>query len=135
MSCVVVRGIVGHVPATTLKVAGVEVFAGGRQTAATDEDELVWSDGRRGVYRKLVLAGERLVGAILVGDSAHGRTLAGLLRSGEDCPASLLEPAAVPELEPSDDALVCACNQVTLGELRAAIADRGLKTLAQVSAA
>jgi ferredoxin-nitrate reductase len=124
---------VGHVPATTLKVAGVDVYAGGRAAAVDDEeDELVWSDGRNGVYRKLVLQGERLVGAVLVGDSAGAPGLTSLLRSGADCPRELLAPAGATTITETDDALVCACNTVTRGTLKKAIAS-GLTTLAQVA--
>jgi NAD(P)H-nitrite reductase large subunit len=45
----------------------------------TDLDVLVHRDA--GVYRKLVFKGDRLVGAILVGDVAHGGILTSLIRS------------------------------------------------------
>jgi ferredoxin-nitrate reductase len=126
----------GSVPATTLKVAGVDVFAGGAQGAADGQDELAWSDGRRGVYRKLVLDGDRLVGALLVGDTSLGRELSVLLRSGESCPPELLDPAAPRvEVEPSDEQLVCSCNAVTRGAIVNAIRFGKLKTLAQVAQA
>ena len=54
----------GAVTSTTLKVAGVDVFAGG---VAGGRDEIVHSDTRRGIYRKLVLDGDSLAGALLVG--------------------------------------------------------------------
>jgi ferredoxin-nitrate reductase len=126
----------GSVPATTLKVAGVDVFAGGAQGAADGQDELAWSDGRRGVYRKLVLDGDRLVGALLVGDTSLARELSVLLRSGESCPPELLDPAAPRvAVEPSDEQLVCSCNVVTRGAIMNAIRFGKLKTLAQVAQA
>jgi ferredoxin-nitrate reductase len=128
----------GHVQATTLKVAGVEVFAGGAQSAdALDElDEIVWSDGRRGVYRKLVLDGDRLAGALLVGDSSLGRELSALLRSGGCCPPSLLDPETRREpAAPSDGDVVCSCNVVTRGAILDAIRVGKLETAAQVAQA
>jgi ferredoxin-nitrate reductase len=123
-------GFHGTVPATTLKVAGVELFAGG---TAVGEDEITFSDTRRGIYRKLVLDGERLAGAVLVGDTAVARRLSELLRSGAPVPDALLEPGGgPPAAEPQPGDVVCSCNQVTHGQLSAAIRDRGLRTLAQV---
>jgi ferredoxin-nitrate reductase len=125
---------VGTVPTTTLKVAGVDVFAGGAQAADGDkQDELVWSDGRRGVYRKLVLDGDRLAGALLVGDTTGARELSALLRSGEPCPAAL-DPSALAEASvPADTDVVCSCNAVTRGAILGAIRERKLRTVAQVA--
>ena len=128
----------GTATATTLKVAGVDVFAGGAQSAGEDEVELLWSDGRRGNYRKLVLAGERLAGAVLVGDTAGGRELSALLRSGEPVPDALLAPPGAgdgEEREPDPAEILCSCNAVTSGEVAAAIGAGGLTTTAEVARA
>jgi ferredoxin-nitrate reductase len=110
-----------EVPATNLKVAGTALFAGGDPRA--EGDELVWIDGRRGVYRRLVLDGERLVAATLLGDVAGARELSTLLRSGEPVPEGLLGPpgAVAVEVPASPDALVCSCNAVSRGEIEGAI--------------
>jgi ferredoxin-nitrate reductase len=110
-----------EVPATNLKVASTPLFAGGDPRAAGDE--LVWIDGRRGVYRRLVLDGERLVSATLLGDVEGARELSTLLRSGEPVPESLLGPpgAAASEGPADPDALVCSCNSVSRGEIEGAI--------------
>jgi ferredoxin-nitrate reductase len=124
----------GAVPATTLKVAGVDVFAGGTAEADGDLDAVVASDTRRGTYRKLVLDGDRLAGAVLVGDVALARTLSALLRSGAPVPEALLEPGAALEPPPPADAdVVCSCNGVTRGTLRASIRAGGLTDVAQVA--
>jgi NAD(P)H-nitrite reductase large subunit len=127
------------VPATTLKVAGVDLFAGGAQAAPSGEDEVVWSDGRRGVYRKLVLDGERLAGAVLVGDTAGGRELSALLRSGAPVPERVLLPGGATDQgaagQPDPEETVCSCNAVKRGEIEAAIRAGGLTTLPQVSRA
>jgi ferredoxin-nitrate reductase len=129
----------GWVAATTLKVAGVELFAGGVQAATSDQDELIWSDSRRGVYRKLVLDGDRLAGAVLLGDAAASRELSTLLRSGAPVPEQvLLAPGAAGDVgaaEPSPGETVCSCNNVTRGEIQTAIRAGGLLTLTQVSRA
>jgi ferredoxin-nitrate reductase len=126
----------GAIPATTLKVAGVDVFAGGEPSGT---DEVVASDTRRGRYRKLVLDGNRLAGAILIGDVAEARALSELLRSGDAVPEALLDPrpgaGAGPAGGGDDAATVCSCNGVTRGAILDAIRRGGLTTVAQVSRA
>jgi ferredoxin-nitrate reductase len=126
----------GSIAATTLKVSGVDVYAGGESAASVPggHDEIVMSDTRRGIYRRLVLDGERLTGAALVGDASAARQLSELLRSGEPVPAQLLEPAGSRATPIAEDpaATVCSCNVVTVGEVQKAIRRDGLTTVAQV---
>jgi nitrite reductase (NADH) large subunit len=73
----------GSVLATNLKVSGVNVFSAGDFLAATDEaEEIVFSDPAVGVYKKLIIAHDRLVGAVLFGDTADGLWYLGLIRAG-----------------------------------------------------
>jgi ferredoxin-nitrate reductase len=121
-----------EVAATNLKVAGVSLFAGGADEG--EGEELVWIDGRRGVYRRLVLEGDRLVAATLLGDVSGARELSSLLRSGEAPPEELLCPpgagTAPPSSEPGD--LICSCNAVTRGQIETAIGARSLGSVAEV---
>ena len=55
------------VPATTLKVVGVDVTSIGHITAGPNESEIVLEDPENLSYRKLVIADGKIVGAILVG--------------------------------------------------------------------
>jgi len=55
------------VPATTLKVVGVDVTSIGRFSAARGEGEIVLEDRANWRYRKLVIANGKIVGAILLG--------------------------------------------------------------------
>jgi ferredoxin-nitrate reductase len=131
-------GFHGARPATSLKVAGIELFAGGSATAARDQHELVRSDTRSGVYRKLVLDGERLAGAVLVGDTSERATIVELLRSEQPVPATLLAapgPTREAAAEDGCDPTVCACNAVTRGTILAAIESRQLRTVAEVARA
>jgi nitrite reductase (NADH) large subunit len=73
----------GSVLATNLKVSGVNVFSAGDFLAATtDAEEIVLSDPGIGVYKKLVVAGSRLIGAVLFGDTADGPWYLDLIRAG-----------------------------------------------------
>jgi ferredoxin-nitrate reductase len=122
----------GAVPATTLKVAGVDLFAGGDPASQQGHDEILFADSRRRRYRRLVLDGDRLASAVLVGDVLHARELSALLRSGDAVPAALIEPggAGGETVDQSPAAIVCSCNTVTRGQLLDAIRRDGLTTLA-----
>jgi nitrite reductase (NADH) large subunit len=73
----------GSVLATNLKVSGVNVFSAGDFLAATDEaGEIVFSDPAVGVYKKLIIAHDRLVGTVLFGDTADGLWYLDLIRAG-----------------------------------------------------
>jgi nitrite reductase (NADH) large subunit len=72
----------GSVVATNLKVSGVAVFSAGDFVAADGQDVIVLNDGRRGVYKKLVIADGRLTGAVLVGETQDALWYLDLIRTG-----------------------------------------------------
>src|SRR5216683_2283734 len=72
----------GSVLATNLKVSGVHVFSAGDFLGSPGTNEIVFFDPGIGIYKKLVLDGDRLVGAVLYGDTADGLWYLDLIRSG-----------------------------------------------------
>jgi nitrite reductase (NADH) large subunit len=66
------------VPATTLKVAGIDLTSIGRFDAAPGDEAIVHEDQDARRYRKLVVSDGRLAGAILLGcgqaEAAEART-------------------------------------------------------------
>jgi ferredoxin-nitrate reductase len=123
----------GAVPATTLKVAGIDLFCAGR-AAETDDaaEEVIALDSRRERYRKLVVRDGRLSGATLLGDLADARELRALIASGGAVPEALMEVGAATEASEPDH-LVCSCQVVSSGAIRAAIAEFSLTTVEAVS--
>jgi len=73
----------GSVLATNLKVSGVRVFSAGDFVGAPGTEALVLSDPGLKTYKKLVIADDRLVGAVLFGDTADGPWYLDLMRSGQ----------------------------------------------------
>jgi nitrite reductase (NADH) large subunit len=72
----------GSVVATNLKVSGVGVFSAGDFMGAEGAEAIVLSDARGGAYKKLVISGGRLTGAVLVGDTADALWYLELIRNG-----------------------------------------------------
>jgi nitrite reductase (NADH) large subunit len=75
-------GYAGSVVATNLKVSGVGVFSAGDFMGVEGSETIVLSDARGGAYKKLVISGGRLAGAVLVGDTADALWYLDLIRSG-----------------------------------------------------
>jgi nitrite reductase (NADH) large subunit len=72
----------GSVVTTNLKVSGTKVFsAGDFLCAIPGARAIVLSDPGFGVYKKLVIANDRLVGTVLFGDTADGPWYLELIRS------------------------------------------------------
>jgi len=127
----------GSVTSTKLKVAGLDVFsAGDFSGSGSGCEDIVLRDASRGIYKRLVLQDDRIVGAVLFGDTADGNWYFDLLKKGEsvaDVRDSLIfgqafasgggqaDPkAAVAAL--SDDAEICGCNGVSKGQVVGCIA-------------
>jgi nitrite reductase (NADH) large subunit len=72
----------GSIPSTNLKVTGVNVFSAGDFMGAPGTEQIVFRDRGLGIYKKLVIAKDRLVGAVLFGDSTDGLWYLDLIRSG-----------------------------------------------------
>src|SRR5689334_6613807 len=70
----------GSVVATNLKVSGVSVFSAGDFLGTDGSEAIMLSDIRRGTYKKLVIADGRLVGAVLIGDTADALWYLDLIR-------------------------------------------------------
>lgn len=74
----------GSVTSTKLKVTGIELFSAGDFIGGPDTEDLVFRDPRRGVYKRLVVKGNRIVGAVLYGDVRDGAWYFELMQEGAD---------------------------------------------------
>lgn len=120
--------------ATKLKVTGVDLFSAGDFADAPGREDIVFRDPGRAVYKRLVLEGERLIGAVMYGDTADGSWFFDKIKSGEDVSAlretlifgpafqggAQADPlAAVAALPP--EAEICGCNGVCKSKIMTAV--------------
>jgi nitrite reductase (NADH) large subunit len=77
----------GSMPGAQLKVTGIDLFSAGDISLAADAESLRYSDQRRGVYRRLLVKGNRLQAAVLYGDTRHAAWYAELIESKRDISA------------------------------------------------
>ena len=112
----------GSRTSTKLKVAGVDVAVMGSKEPTRADDEVVcYVEPSRGVYKKLIVRDDRLIGAIVMGDGAIVPSL--LQAFGECAPlaanrSELLFPLAFDAAPLSvdrlpDSAQICDCNAVS----------------------
>src|SRR3546814_6461331 len=69
---------------TKLKVSGIDVFSAGDFSGGEGAEDIVLRDATRGIYKRVVVKDDRLVGAVLYGDTADGNWYFDLLKKGED---------------------------------------------------
>ncbi|HEU0101465.1 MAG TPA: nitrite reductase large subunit NirB [Mycobacteriales bacterium] len=121
----------GSRTATKLKVAGVDVAAMGLTAPEHDDDEfVVFSEPKRGVYKSLVIRDGKLMGATLLGDVSKVAFLMQAFDRGMPLPEERIKmlfdmgapSAEVGAAELADDAQVCNCNGVSKGAITACVA-------------
>ncbi len=133
---------------TKLKVTGIDLFSAGDFAEAEERDEVVFRDASRGVYKRLVLEGDKLIGAVLYGETADGSFFLQRIRSGEliskderdtlifgqaFAGAGPADPMAAVAALP-DDVEICGCNGVSKGEILQAVSSGAVKDLASARA-
>ena len=136
---------VGSLTSTKLKVTGIDLFSAGNFGGGEGTEEIIMSDPKGGVYKKLVLKDDKLVGACLYGDTVDGSWYFKLLRDGRPI-ADIRDKLMFGEsnigdtgheghnkaatMKDSDE--VCGCNGVTKGTICKVIKEKGLFTLDEV---
>ncbi|MFJ8621977.1 nitrite reductase large subunit NirB [Kitasatospora sp. NPDC093550] len=133
-------GFTGADTSTKLKLLGVDVASfGDPHGTAEGACDVLYSDSRGGVYRKLVIGPDgALLGGVLVGDTDAYGTLRSLAVAGKPLtvPAEqLVLPAGFADTGPvalPDDAVLCSCHNVTQGAVRAAVRDQNCDSVAAV---
>jgi nitrite reductase (NADH) large subunit len=73
----------GTVTSTKLKVTGIDLFSAGEFMGGEGTEEIVLNDPTEGVYKKLILKHDKLVGACLYGDTVDASWYFKLLQEGK----------------------------------------------------
>lgn len=86
-------------------------------------EEIVFVDKAKRYYKKCIVQGDKLVGAILVGDKNEFREFQNLIANGLELSEKRLQLLrASKTVDPVEGKLVCSCNGVGRGNLERAIA-------------
>jgi len=136
----------GTITSTKLKVTGIDLFSAGDFIGDETTEDIVVRDASRGVYKKIVIKDEKILGAVLYGDTIDGSWYFQLMREGTNITdirdALMFGQGHLGDsghggnvvANMSDDAEICGCNGVTKGDVVNAITVKGLFTLDDVRA-
>ncbi|MBP9063232.1 MAG: nitrite reductase large subunit NirB [Aquabacterium sp.] len=129
---------------TKLKLMGVDVASIGDAHGKTPRcRSFHFNDDIHQVYKKIVVSedGKKLLGAVLVGNADEYGTLLQMALNGialPDKPEFLILPSSDGQAKPGlgvealpDTAQICSCNNVTKGQICAAVGD-GVTTIAEM---
>ena len=132
--------------ATKLKVTGCNLFSAGDFAEGEGREDIVLRDPGKGVYKRLVIEDDRLIGAVMYGDTADGNWFFQLIKDGTEIdemretlifgPAfqggASVDPLSAVAALPRD-AEICGCNGICKGTIVDAI-DAGATDLGAVKA-
>jgi nitrite reductase (NADH) large subunit len=132
---------------TKLKVTGINVFSLGDFADGDDREEIVLRDAAAGIYKRVILKDNRIIGTVLYGETSDGAWFNDLKKKATDITpmrdtlifgqsyqgGSPLDPMAAVAALP-DDAEICGCNGVCKGKIVSTITNKGLTALDEVRA-
>ena len=133
--------------ATKLKVTGINLFSAGDFNEGKDREEIVLRHAARGIYKRLILKDDKLIGAVFYGDTSDSAWFFDLIKKGTDIATMRdtlifgpsfaggvpLDPTAAVAALPVE-AEICGCNGICKGRIVEAINAQGLKSLDDVRA-
>ena len=140
----------GSVTSTKLKVTGIDLFSAGDFASgegAVDDgrEEIVLHDAIGGVYKKLVIKNDKIIGSVLYGDTTDGSWYFQMLRDGkaiheirdhlmfgQDSLGNTGHQGQDKAASMTNEMEVCGCNGVCKGTIVKAIQDKGLFTIDDV---
>lgn len=135
----------GSVTSTKLKVTGIDLFSAGKFMGGEGTETITLSDPIGGVYKKLVIKDDVLVGACLYGDTADGGWYFRQIREnhnvseirdhlmfGEGAIGDVGHQGADKTANMPDSMEICGCNGVCKGTIVKAIQENGLFSVDEV---
>ncbi len=135
----------GSITSTKLKVTGIDLFSAGDFTGNDQTEEILMHDAAGGVYKKLVLKDDKLVGAVMYGDTKDGAWYFQMIRDGRSVTdirdhlmfgqshlGNLGHQGQDLAATMPDSMEVCGCNGVCKGDITKSIKEKGLFTLEDV---
>jgi nitrite reductase (NADH) large subunit len=132
---------------TKLKVTGIDLYSIGDFADGDDREEIVLRDATAGVYKRLIIKQDRIIGTVLYGETSDGAWFNDLKKKATDISemretlifgqayqgGAPLDPMAAVAALP-DDAEICGCNGVCKGKITSTITAKGLTSLDDVRA-
>ena len=135
----------GSVTSTKLKVTGIDVFSAGDFSGGEGTEDIVLHDPGAGVYKRVVLKDDKILGAVMYGDTKDGAWYFQMLKDEQNVAeirdhllfgnahlGDVGHKGADLAASMPDEAEVCGCNGVCKGDIVKAIKQEGLFSLDDV---
>lgn len=135
------KGYQGSILSTQLKVAGCDLFSGGKIHEDEQTEAIIVHDQFAKKYKKILVTNNKIVGIVLYGDASDGNRLFNLLKKQTDISeytsTSVLSKTGQDTEEDlvssmSAEDTVCGCNGVTKGTIVQSILEHQLTTFDEV---
>ncbi|MGI8387025.1 nitrite reductase large subunit NirB [Robertmurraya sp. P23] len=134
------QGYEGTVLATQLKISGVDVFSIGTFQEDSASKSIKIQDEVEGTYKRLVFQEDKIIGAVLFGDTSDRTKLQNMILKKQD--VSDIEKVTIFQSSGSGTAvtsmaateIICNCNGVSKGTIIEAVQIHGCSTVDDVKA-
>ncbi|NQY53342.1 MAG: NAD(P)/FAD-dependent oxidoreductase [Campylobacteraceae bacterium] len=137
-------GYKGSILSTRLKISGIDLFSAGNYLGNNNCEELILLDKQMGIYKKLVIYKDKIIGIVLYGETSDASWYLKLFKEETDI-SDLRSKILFGKLDLdnntqtgnnidliSDSEEICGCNGINKGVIVSAIKEKGLKTLNEV---
>jgi len=132
-------GYASSILSTKLKISGVDVFSVGKVYEGEKAKAITMFDELDGIYKKVIVEEEKIVGAILFGDTKKSayflemvakKKEIGREEKGEWFQTSSSGQTVFQEMQQSE--IICNCNAVSKGAIIEAVLEKDLQTVGEI---
>jgi nitrite reductase (NADH) large subunit len=134
------QGYEGSVLSTQLKISGIDLFSVGviHDKDSSNQSIKIYDEVER-VYKKVVFQDQRIIGAVLFGDTKERTKLQDMILKHQDV-SDLEKVSLFPKAKDDDfsiasipaSKIICNCNNVTKGTIQEAIQREGLTSVEEI---
>ncbi|KHF39920.1 nitrite reductase large subunit NirB [Halalkalibacter okhensis] len=134
------QGYEGSITGTQLKVSGIDLFSAGEIYDDNTSKAIVVHNEYEGIYKKVLVRDDRIVGIVLYGDTKDSNRLFKMLNEKQDV-SDITSISFLQSQEASDkndvasmpnDEVVCGCNGISKETIVNAIQEEEVTTVEQV---
>ncbi|OIJ13902.1 nitrite reductase large subunit [Anaerobacillus alkalilacustris] len=133
------EGYKGSVLSTQLKISGVDLFSVGQLNEDDTTKTIKVYDELEGIYKKIIFKGNKMIGAVMFGDTSDGSRILDMIIKQKDITdlenVQMFQPPNMTEtqVEAMDSSnIICQCNSVSKGKIIEACQKNGITTIDEV---
>nr|WP_245747459.1 nitrite reductase large subunit NirB [Anaerobacillus alkalidiazotrophicus] len=133
------EGYKGSVLSTQLKISGVDLFSVGQLNEDDTSKTVKVYDELEGVYKKIIFKGNKMIGAVMFGDTSDGSRILDMIIKQKDVTdlenVQMFQPPNMTETQVQamdSSSIICQCNSVSKGKIIEACQKNDITTIGEV---